>query len=113
MVRKDSPFDDDSREAAYALWQDERERCPDCGQPRSICSDPSVDYFPQRAICWATAALRVAQRRWDRHTEDAQPDASGYLPGDGVTVWVSTTDLEPDNDWLTGTASQQAQEGGD
>ena len=100
MVRKDSPFGEDSRQTAYDLWQDERERCPHCGQPTSVCSDPSHDYFAQKSICWATAARLVNQRRWDKRIEGATPDAAGYLPDDGVTIWVSTVDLTPDADFL-------------
>ncbi len=113
MTRKDSPFDDDSRESAYALWQDERERCPDCGQPRDVCADRDVDYFPQRTICWATAARRVAQRRWDKRNENAKPDAAGYLPDDGATVWVSPHDLTPDEDFLTSGNPRTQTDGGD
>jgi hypothetical protein len=100
IVRRDSPWDEDSRETAYALWTDERERCPDCGQPRDVCSDPNVDYYAQKAICWATAARKVNLRRWEKKTEDARPDAAGYLPDDGATVWVSRIDLTPDEDFL-------------
>jgi hypothetical protein len=100
VVRKDSPFDEDSREAAYALWQDERERCPECGLPRDVCSDPDVDYYAQKTTCWATAARKVNIRRWEKKTEGAVSDAAGYLPDDGVTVWVSRHDLTPDEDFL-------------
>jgi len=66
-----------------------------------VCADRDVDYFPQRTICWATAARRVAQRRWEKRIKDANPDAAGYLPDDGVTVWVSPHDLTPDDDFLS------------
>lgn len=117
-MRKDSPWDEDSREAAYALWQDERERCPECGQPRDVCADPDLDYYAQKSICWATAARLVNQRRWDDRNENARKDAAGYLPTDGVTIWVSPVDLTPDSDFLAPAIFQpgnprQQTEGGD
>lgn len=115
VVTPEPLWDDDSREAAYALWSDDRERCPDCGQPREVCGNPDVDYFPHRTICWATAARRVALRRWEVRTKDARPDAAGYLPDDGVTVWVSRHDHAPDDDFLTPSIFQPIEhsEGGD
>ena len=80
-----------------------------------MCADPNVDYFPQKTVCWATAARRVAQRRWDKRIEEARPDMAGYLPNDGVTIWVSPHDLEPDGDFLARPSSSlnEQTEGGD
>ena len=66
-----------------------------------MCADRDRDYFPQRTICWATAARRVAQRRWEKRIDGARPDAAGYLPDDGVTIWVSPHDISPDDDFLS------------
>lgn len=100
VVTRESPWDDDSRESAYTVYDDEQERCPDCGQTRAECANPDVDYFPQKAMCWATAAREVATRKWDRMNEDKAPDIAGYLPTDGARIWVSRHDLEPDDDFL-------------
>lgn len=60
----------------------------------------------------------VNQRRWDNKTADAMPDAAGYLPGDGATIWVSPHDLTPDDDFLApaifqpGNPRQQTEGGG-
>jgi hypothetical protein len=103
-VTREGDWDDDSREAAYSLYDDEQERCPDCGQTRTECARADVDYFPQKTVCWATAARRVAMRKWDAMNEGKKPDAAGYLPTDGATVWVSRHDLEPDHDFLNPSA---------
>ena len=100
VVKIESPWDDDSREAAYALHQDDLERCPQCKGPRDECADPGKDWFPQQHICWKTAAEQVLRRRWNEKHEDAEPDAVGYLPTDGVALWVSLDDLTPDDDFV-------------
>ena len=100
MVTRESPWDEDSRQAAYALHVDELERCQQCNGPRSECEDDSVAWYPQRHICWKTAAAEVAMRRWERVNEDAKPDAAGYLPTDGTKLWVASEDLTPDDDFI-------------
>jgi len=104
-----------SRSAAYAMWDDDRDRCPDCGRPTEICADATRDWFPQKTVCWASAARSVAIRRWQARTENASPDAAGYLPDDGVTISVSQIDLTPDEDFLTPSIFQPflQPEGGD
>jgi hypothetical protein len=47
-----------------------------------------------------SAAEQVLHRRWDKLHEDADPDKEGYLPGDGLRLWVSRVDLTPDDDFL-------------
>ena len=83
-----------------AKWLDALERCPDCGNLIEVCSDPNLAAYPQRRVCLVTAARTAAQRRFDEQNRDAQPDQQGLLPGDGVTVWVSLTDDNPDDDFL-------------
>ncbi|HET8614293.1 MAG TPA: hypothetical protein VFL94_02125, partial [Actinomycetales bacterium] len=79
-VTSEPRFDDSDREALWALWADELERCPECGQPRSVCSVRDTAWYPQRNVCWATAARNVAQRRFEALHKDAKPDEAGYLP---------------------------------
>jgi hypothetical protein len=81
--------------------------CPDCGNPRSVCSDPNVDNFPQRSVCWVTAAQEVAMRAWHKKIgPNPKPDSVGYLPTDGVRIWMSRSDLTPDDDFLSPVGSQ-------
>ena len=107
VVTREPEWNDRNREAAYSLYDDEQQRCPDCGQPREVCEQVR-DYFPQRTVCWATAARSVARRRFEKLHEHANPDPAGYLPTDGVTVWVSQRDLSPDDDFLD-TPQQRAE----
>lgn len=69
--------------------------CPDCGNLRSVCSDPSVDWHPHKAVCYASAAAewgaRVLQERFG---DTKAPD--GALPLDGVKVWVAQEPPEVD-----------------
>lgn len=71
-----------------------------CGQLRSICENPDIAWFPQRHICWSTAARTVATRRFHTKHEKAKPDEAGYLATDGVLVWVADGDLSPDDEFL-------------
>lgn len=100
-VTHDPRFDDAEREAWIAKWEFDQETCPDCGQQRSVCSDPAADYYPQRRICWASAASEVVHRHWSKLHDDDKPDSAGYLPADGVSLWVSPYDLSPGDDFLS------------
>lgn len=93
-------FDANELDDQYALEEYQESLCPQCGQLRSICSDPSVSHYPQLHVCWATAAQMVASRRFHNLHEKAKPDSAGYLPTDGALVWVSDEDLTPDDDFL-------------
>lgn len=74
--------------------------CPNCGNLRSVCSDPDTDWYPQRLWCGATATRDMVTRRWhDKHRE-AKPDSLGFLPTDGAMFWASTEDLTPDDEFL-------------
>lgn len=100
-ITREPRFDDSDREAFYALYQDDLERCPKCGNPRSLCSQfPEEGIFPQRSVCYVDAVREVAQRRFAEKHKDAPPDDAGLLPTDGVTIWASLQDLTPDDDFL-------------
>jgi hypothetical protein len=99
-VTREPEWDESTRQAAYALYEDKAERCPDCGRLRSECSDPETLYYPQLTRCWATAAREVATRKWRAKNEHAKPDSAGYKPDDGTSVWVSEFDLTPDDDFI-------------
>jgi hypothetical protein len=60
---------------ALARWRD-REICPACGYPKSVCQDPGTEnavhvLAPTR--CHVTTALREAQEAY-RHSPGARPD---------------------------------------
>lgn len=90
-------LDDREREQWISLWQYEQDTCRECGQQRSVCSDPEQAFYPQRNICYATAAQRTAQRRYEALAKRANAP-EGALDGD--TIWVSTDNLTPDDDFL-------------
>lgn len=93
-------FDVNERDSWQALAEYEDALCPQCGELRSVCEDPSQDWYPQRMVCWSTAARAVASRRWDKLNEKVKPDASGYLPTDGAVIWAASEDLSPDDNFL-------------
>lgn len=99
---RDSPFTDADRDALAAWYADQEERCPQCKQPRELCSNPRTLLYPQRHICYVTAAEERSRRLRARVTEGAKPDRNGYLPTDGELIWVSAEDLTPDDDFLNG-----------
>lgn len=72
--------------------------CPSCGNLRSVCGDPETAWYPQRAVCYATAAREVTLRRL-RAKHDGTPGADLH-PLDGMAVWVSEHDLTPDDDFV-------------
>jgi hypothetical protein len=84
--------------------------------PREVCGDPERLFYPQRAICWATANQAAAARRYEQMHHDmpfhdgnfanwsknASLDAP-YRYDDGVTIWVSPDDITPDDHFLSAT----------
>lgn len=65
--------------------------CGSCGNLRSECSDPSIDWHPHEAVCWATATRDWGVRRLQEKHKNAKPDTEALHPLDGVSVWVSQT----------------------
>jgi hypothetical protein len=57
-------------------------------------------FYPQRRICWITAAEQVAQRRFRELHEKTKPDEAGYLPTDGVAIYADVEDTNPDDRFL-------------
>lgn len=71
-----------------------------CGNLRSVCSDPALDWHPQESVCWVAATREWGIRRVRAKHKDFKEDATddrGELrmsPLDGVSIWVSDIDLE-------------------
>lgn len=108
-----SPWDDDARAEAEALWESDRLICSLCGNVREDCSDPDRPWYPQRHVCYASRAQAVADRQYgEKHNK--QPFHNGhearwtdkYTPQapfhfrDGTRVWVSQYDLTPDDGFI-------------
>jgi hypothetical protein len=97
VVEREPLWTEGDREGAYALYDDEDDRCPQHGGPLSECEEPP-DLWPVRRVCWIAAAQTVAERQRAKETENAKPDAGGYLPTDGEQIYLSRTDPDPDDD---------------
>lgn len=119
-------------EQFYALPQDERswwierhhleqERHAGCGHSHDVCADPNIPWYPQRAICYATREKEAALAKYQAlHAEDTghvwhngtetswskvRDAGHPYRFDMGVTVWVATRDVNPDDKFLTDSES--------
>jgi seryl-tRNA synthetase len=62
--------------------------CGKCGNLRSVCSDPEVDWHPHIDTCYASATTEWGARRLqDRYKADAEDGA--LHPLDGVVIYPS------------------------
>lgn len=73
--------------------------CPSCGNLRSFCSQPGLELYPQRDECFVTAARALAVRRAQSKNKQ-DPDTRTLHPLDGVNVWMSEVDLNPDDEFF-------------
>lgn len=99
-IIRESPWDEDARSHAEALFEAERMICPKCGNPREVCSQPGLPWYPQRSTCYAKAAEEIADRAWSAVIEGKFPDVA-MKPRDGTHVWASSEDLTPDDDFIS------------
>ncbi|VXC08880.1 hypothetical protein [Aeromicrobium sp. 9AM] len=102
MTEVEPEFDVNERDSWYALAEYEAALCPQCGQLRSICSDPATVFHPRLHTCFLTSAQQMHERRWRRKYEKTEPDRDGWLPTDGSFVWVSDDPGEPDENPFSG-----------
>lgn len=72
--------------------------CGRCGNLRSECSDPTIDWHPQVEHCWADASKVWGVRRLREKHRDAEPTPAELHPLDGAVVWVSKDNLSPSSD---------------
>lgn len=70
--------------------------CPSCGNLRSECSDPSIDWHPRKSVCWASASRQWGARRLGEKYRTKKVDPGALHPLDGVSVWVSQVEPEED-----------------
>ena len=68
--------------------------CPQCGNLRSVCSNPDIDWHPQETYCYASGAVEWRKRKLrEEYPLDVKaPDGAHAL--DGIIVWASDIDLE-------------------
>lgn len=84
-------WDDLTDEKRELILHYDSEVCSSCGNLRSECSDPTVDWHPRTSVCWATASREWGERVLrKRHEKDS--DSDDTLPYmSGRWVWVSPT----------------------
>jgi hypothetical protein len=109
-----SPWDDDARNEAEALWEADRLICGICGNLREECGDPESAWYPQRHICYAKRQQETADRKYgelhkdkpfhdgtEKRWADAATPKVPFHFRDGVRVYVAPVDLHPDDNFLT------------
>jgi hypothetical protein len=74
--------------------------CDRCGNLRSVCSDPAVVAYPQRSVCYLTAAVEQMYRRTNRVFKHADPDDPTPHEADGLQWAASLYDLTPEDDFF-------------
>lgn len=70
----------------------ESEVCPSCGNLRSVCSDPSIDWHPRTTVCYWAAAVEWGRRQYEKKYGN-EKTALGATPLDGIGIYA--TDQAP------------------
>ena len=69
--------------------------CSECGNLRSECSNPSIDWHPNTTVCYASAASEWGQRMLAKKNEGVAA-VDGAEPLDGVSIYVTREPPEVD-----------------
>lgn len=78
--------------------------CPNCGNLRSVCSDPTRPLYPQRDYCYVSAVRELTWRQVEKRY--GPPKGVEELHElDGMLLSVSPHDLTPDDDFNALSAS--------
>lgn len=90
------------------------EVCRECGNLKSVCSDPLVPWYPQRSYCYASAAREQEWRQTRKVFKQPEPTDDAPHITDGLAWWMSQHDLTPDDDFygaqsLVGRPGEQSQ----
>lgn len=70
--------------------------CPRCGNLRSICSDPNIDWHPHESVCWPSATAEWGMRRLRKKHPDEKEVGGALHPLDGVRVFAADAPPEVD-----------------
>lgn len=70
--------------------------CSDCGNLKSVCRQPGLVLYPQKDECFYTASRQLVERRLAEKFKKDEPGTEDLHALDGVSVWLSEYDLEPD-----------------
>lgn len=95
-------WDDLPDEKRELILHYDAEVCPQCGNLRSECSDPTIDWHPRSSVCWATASREWGERvlRKKHEKEQVEDNQLDYMAG--RWVWVSTIAPDFDKDEFAG-----------
>lgn len=72
--------------------------CSSCGNLRSVCSDPLIDWHPRTTVCWATATREWGKRVLEKRYEKSDFPTDSLTPLDGRAVYVSEIEPAPEED---------------
>lgn len=70
--------------------------CSRCGNLKSVCSDPDVDWHPDTTVCWASASVEWGWRRLHKKHPPEEKHTDGLHELDGVRVYASQQEPETD-----------------
>ena len=73
--------------------------CASCGNLKSVCSDPTIPWYPQRSYCYASAAREQEWRQTHKVFKHPEPTDDAAHVTDGLVWWVSQHDLTPEDDF--------------
>ena len=96
-VTRDTAWTEEQRQTLYAR---QALVCPACGRLRAECSDPTRYWYPQRQMCYASANIEATKRRVAKKYEGNEPKPNRLHPTDGMSLWVSPEDLNPDDKFI-------------
>lgn len=63
--------------------------CTSCGNLRSVCSDPSIDWHPRTTVCWASGTREWGRRILEKRYEKSEFPTDALTPLDGRAVYVT------------------------
>lgn len=81
--------------------------CQSCGGLKSVCSTSGLELYPQRDECMVAATRALVWRRAQKKYKQ-EPGTAELHPLDGVSVWLSEVDLNPDDDFFDLSPQQSA-----
>jgi hypothetical protein len=106
VVAAESPWDDAQRDQAEAAWHAEHVTlCPQCGNPREVCSDPEraaeQTWHVSRNVCLASASVERVWRGVHAKVDGKDPiGAMDEKLTDGMRLYATLYDATPGDDFL-------------
>lgn len=73
--------------------------CQSCGGLKSVCSTSGLELYPQRDECMVAATRALVWRRLHKKYKQ-EPGTEEMHPLDGLGVWFSEVNLDPEDDFF-------------